>query len=199
MLKNRSALALALWGAIGFASGGAIGGTVWVAYDAPYIGFAILGAFGGAWFGVILKGWKSAWKLALISAIGFDIGFMIALFIPFAVQIPTTGQGFFIGAIAGALGGGAVGVAFRRWRWAGLLALVSAIGFGLRAAGCSSVTSALVIQYSIFVRSLDRYCTWASGSSWSSDGSVCSGFPASVSGSLLTTTLAGRTRRSFRR
>jgi len=123
--------ALACWGSLGFAIGGAIGGAIWFAYDAPYIGFAILGALGGAWLGVILKGWRQAWKLALNSAIGFDIGFMAALIIPFAIPIPVTGQGFFIGAIAGILGGGSMWITLRKWRWAGVLSLASAIGFGI--------------------------------------------------------------------
>jgi len=131
MLKDKTVPAFAFWGSLGFAIGGAIGGAIWFAYDAPYIGFAILGAFGGAWLGAILKGRRRAWKLALNSAIGFDIGFMAALIIPFAVPIPVTGQGFFIGAIAGALSGGSMWVALRKWRRAGVLALASAIGFGI--------------------------------------------------------------------
>ena len=45
----------ALYGAIGFGVGGAIGGVVWVALDAPQLGFPILGAIGGASLGLILK------------------------------------------------------------------------------------------------------------------------------------------------
>lgn len=131
MSKGKTTPAFACWGSLGFAIGGAIGGAIWFAYDAPYIGFAILGAFGGAWLGAILKGWRRAWKLALNSAIGFGIGFMAALMIPFAVPIPVTGQGFFIGAIAGALSGGSMWVVLRKWRWAGILSLASAIGFGI--------------------------------------------------------------------
>jgi hypothetical protein len=130
-LKGRTIPAFACWGSLGFAIGGGIGGAIWLAYDAPYIGFAILGAFGGAWLGAILKGWRRAWKLALNSAIGFGIGFMAALIIPFAVPIPVIGQGFLIGAIAGALSGGSMWVVFRKWRWAGVLSLASAIGFGI--------------------------------------------------------------------
>ena len=131
MLKGKTILAFACWGSLAFAIGGAIGGAIWFAYDAPYIGLAILGAFGGAWLGAIMKGWRRAWKLALNAAIGFGIGFMAALIIPFAIPIPVTGQGFFIGAIAGALSGGAMWVTFRKWQWAGVLSLASAIGFGI--------------------------------------------------------------------
>lgn len=130
-LKGRTTLAFTCWGSIGFAIGGAIGGAIWFAYEVPYIGFAIMGAFGGAWLGAILKGRRQAWKLALNSAIGFGIGFMAALIIPFAFPILVIGQGFFIGAIAGALGGGSLWVALRKWRWAGVLSLASAIGFGI--------------------------------------------------------------------
>lgn len=131
MLKSKTTLTFAFWGALGFTIGGAIGGAIWFTYDSPYIGFAILGAFGGAWLGAMLRGWRQAWKLALNSAIGFGIGFTAALIIPFAVPVPVTGQGFFIGAIAGALGGVSMWVTLRKWQWAGVLALASAIGFGI--------------------------------------------------------------------
>jgi hypothetical protein len=48
-LKDKTIPAFAFWGSLAFAIGGAIGGAIWFAYDAPYIGFAILGASGGAW------------------------------------------------------------------------------------------------------------------------------------------------------
>ena len=123
--------AFALWGMIGFGIGGAIGGAIWVAFDAPHLGFAILGAVGGASLGVASQGWKKAWLLALACAIGFDIGFLIAFFIPLAVWEPIHGQGLLIGAIGGAIGGASIGIALKDWKRAGLLSLASAIGFSI--------------------------------------------------------------------
>ena len=129
--KRTNIPAFALWGMIGFGIGGAIGGAIWVTFDAPHLGFAILGAIGGASLGVALQGWKKAWVLALACAIGFDIGFLIGFFIPLAVWEPIHGQGFLVGAIGGALGGASIGVALKDWKSAGILSLASAIGFGI--------------------------------------------------------------------
>lgn len=129
--KNTKMSIFALLGMIGFGIGGAIGGAIWVAFDAPHLGFAILGATGGASLGLVSQGWKKAWALALACAIGFDIGFLIAFFIPLAVWEPTHGQGFLVGAIGGAIGGVSIGIVMKDWNRAGILALVSAIGFGI--------------------------------------------------------------------
>jgi len=48
-LKDKTIPVFAFWGSLAFAIGGAIGDATWFAYDAPYIGFAILGASGGTW------------------------------------------------------------------------------------------------------------------------------------------------------
>ena len=129
--KNTKIPVFVLSGMIGFGIGGAIGGAIWVAFDAPHLGFAILGAAGGASLGVASQGWKKAWVLALACAIGFDIGFLIGFFIPLAVWEPIHGQGLLIGAIGGATGGASIGIALKDSKRAGLLSLASAIGFSI--------------------------------------------------------------------
>ena len=121
----------ALAGMIGFGIGGAIGGAIWVTFDAPHIGFAILGAIGGASLGLASQGWKKAWVFALACAIGFDIGFLIGFFAPLSVWEPVHGQGFLVGVIGDATGGASIGIALKNWKKAGLLSLASAIGFSI--------------------------------------------------------------------
>jgi len=97
----------------------------------PHLGFAILGAIGGVSFGATLQEWKKVWILALTSAIGFDIGLLMGLFIPMTIWEPANGQSFLIGTIGGAIGGASIGIALRDWKRTGLLALSSAIGFSI--------------------------------------------------------------------
>ena len=129
--KSVNNLIFVLSGIFGFGIGGAIGGAMWVAFDAPHLGFAILGAIGGASLGVASQGWKRAWLFALICAIGFDIGLLMGLFIPMTIWEPANGQSFLIGTVGGAIGGASIGIALRNWRSTGLLALASAIGFSI--------------------------------------------------------------------
>ncbi len=91
----------ALYGAIGFGVGGAIGGVVWVALDAPQLGFPILGAVGGASLGFSLKDGKRAMLLALAGAIGFGVGFLMGFFIMLTIWEPVHVEGLFLGAIGG--------------------------------------------------------------------------------------------------
>ena len=118
-------------GIFGFGIGGAIGGAIWFAFDAPHLGFAVLGAIGGASLGAALRQWNRIWILALASAIGFDIGLLAGFFIPMAIWEPASGQSFLIGTIGGAIGGASIGMALKMWGRAGLLALSSAIGFSI--------------------------------------------------------------------
>ena len=86
----------------GFGIGGAIGGAVWFAFDAPHFGFAILGAIGGASLGVALREWRKVWVLALASAIEFDIGLLMGFFVPLNLWGSANNQGFFsIGIFGG--------------------------------------------------------------------------------------------------
>ena len=127
--KNVNILIFVLSGIFGFGIGGAIGGAIWVAFDAPHLGFAILGAIGGASLGAALREWNKVWILALASAIGFDIGLLMGLFIPMTIWEPANGQSFLIGTIGGVIGGASIGIALKDWKRTGLLALASAIGF----------------------------------------------------------------------
>jgi hypothetical protein len=129
--NNVNILIFALFGVVGFGIGGAIGGAIWVAFDAPHLGFAIFGVVGGASLGAALHEWKKVWVLALASAIGFDIGLLIGLFIPMTIWEPANGQSFLIGAVGGAIGGASIGIALRDWKKTGLLVLASAIGFSI--------------------------------------------------------------------
>jgi hypothetical protein len=118
-----------LLGITGFGVGGAIGGVIWVAFDAPHLGFAILGAVGGAFLGVASQNWKKAWVMAIASAIGFDIGFLFSFLILLAIWEPTCGKGLLIGAVGGVIGGASIGIVLKDWKGALILSLASAIGF----------------------------------------------------------------------
>lgn len=129
--KSANILIFVLSSIFGFGIGGALGGAIWFAFDAPHLGFAILGAIGGASLGAASREWNKVWVLALASAIGFDAGFLIGLFIPMTVWEPANGQSFLIGTIGGAIGGASIGIALRDWKRTGLLTLASAIGFSI--------------------------------------------------------------------
>jgi len=132
-VKARSIQRLVVYGIIGFGVGGAIGGAVWVAFDAPLLGFAILGALGGVSLSLSLKDWKATVIIALVCAIGFDIGFLLPFFVSLVIWEPVYGQGLFVGAIGGAIGGLSLGFSTKEWSKAWLLALAGAIGFGITA------------------------------------------------------------------
>jgi hypothetical protein len=121
----------ALWGTSGFGVGGAIGGVVWVASDAPQLGFPIMGAVGGASLGAALKDGKRAVLLALAGAIGIGIGFLGGFFTLLTIWEPIRVEGLFLGVVGGSLGGASFGLSLRSWRKAGLLSLAGAVGFGV--------------------------------------------------------------------
>jgi hypothetical protein len=124
---------LTFFGIIGFAVGGAIGGAVWVAYELPHVGFAILGAGGGAALGAVVYDWrKKALLTGILAAVGYDIGFLLAFFILLAVWEPPM-AGLFAGVLGGAIGGAFAGINLAGWKRGWWLALASAIGFGLAA------------------------------------------------------------------
>ena len=129
--KRKGISAFTLWAALSFGIGGAIGGAIWVAFDAPHFGFAILGAVGGASLGLVSKDWKTAGLLALAGSIGFDIGFLTGFFILLVIWEPIHTQGLLIGVLGGAIGGISLGIASRSWKSVCVLALASAIGFGI--------------------------------------------------------------------
>ncbi|MFC2032138.1 hypothetical protein ACFLUS_02030 [Chloroflexota bacterium] len=131
----------ALWGAIGFCVGGAIGGAITSNLD-TFVSLAILGIFGGASLGFVFKGWKGAMFLALAGGAGFVVGTFLSVVIGMALgltlprpinEIYGLATPFIMGAITGAIGGMALGLALKDWRGAGLLALAGAVGFGIAA------------------------------------------------------------------
>jgi hypothetical protein len=129
--KARSTGWLTLFGTVGFGIGGAIGGAVWFAFDAPHLGFAILGAFGGSSLCLTRKDWRTAIVIVLACAIGFDIGFLIPFFLALVIWVPAYGEGIFVGGIGGIIGGIALGLGKKEWKKTWLLALAGAIGFGI--------------------------------------------------------------------
>ena len=133
VVKARSTHQLVVYGIVGFGVGGAIGGAIWVAFDAPHIGFAILGALGGTSLSLNLKDWKATIIIALACAIGFDIGFLLPFFISLVIWEPVYGQGLFVGCIGGAIGGVSLGFGTKEWSKTWLLAIAGAIGFGIAA------------------------------------------------------------------
>lgn len=133
VVKARSIPRLVACGIVGFGGGGAIGGAIWVAFDAPHLGFAILGALGGVSLSLNLKDWKTTFIIALACAIGFDIGFLLPFFVSLVIWEPVYGQGLLVGAMGGAIGGLALGFSTREWSKSWLLALAGAIGFGIAA------------------------------------------------------------------
>jgi hypothetical protein len=144
--KARSIRWLIAYGTVGFAIGGAIGGAVWVAFDAPHLGFAILGALGGASLVLSLKDWRVTIIAALACAIGFDIGFLLPFFLSLVVWAPGYGQGLFIGGIGGAIGGVSFSLSIKKWKKSWLLALAGAIGFGIAAQASWSLLRGLEPQ-----------------------------------------------------
>lgn len=122
-----------LYGMAGFGAGGAIGGAIWVAFDAPHFGFAILGALGGISLSPNLRDRGATTTIALICAIGFSSGFLLPFFISQVIWEPAFGQGMFVGGAGGAIGGISLGLSMKEWRKIWLFALGGGIGFGIAA------------------------------------------------------------------
>jgi len=130
-----------LWGAVGFCVGGAIAGAI-TSDSNTFLGFAILGIFGGASLGFVLKGWKGAVLLAIAVGAGFVVGTFLSVIIGMGLgltlpepvdEIYGIVTPFVMGAIIGAVGGIALGIASKDWRGLGLLALAGAVGCGIAA------------------------------------------------------------------
>ena len=130
-----------LWGAVGFCVGGVIAGA-FTGDTNTFLGFAILGIFGGAALGLVSKGWKGAILLALAGGAGFVVGTFLSVIIGMGLgltlpepisEIYGFVNPFIMGAIIGAVGGFALGIASKDWRGLGLLALAGAIGCGIAA------------------------------------------------------------------
>ena len=147
-----------LWGAVGFCVGGAIAGAI-TSDSNTFLGFAILGIFGGASLGLVLKGWKGAVLLAIAVGAGFVIGTFLSVIIGMGLglklpepvdEIYGLVTPFIMGAITGAIGGMALGLALKDWRVAGLLALAGAVGFGI----------AVQINDSLLIKLLNTQILW---------------------------------------
>jgi hypothetical protein len=103
---------------------------------------AILGILGGASLGFVSKRWKGAVLLAFAGGTGFVdetflsviIGMGLGLTLPEPIdEIYGLVNPFVMGAIIGAIGGIALGIASKDWRGVGLLALAGAVGCGIAA------------------------------------------------------------------
>ena len=134
----KSIAKFALWGALGFGVGGAgtIGGRIrfWGA-SSPF-GPAIMGGIGGAVLGVALKRWRRSGLMALAGLIGFAVGSVVTLIMglmlvdPFGPYVAEVRLELLLIAIRGAIGGAAVGLAFKGWKGTWLPSLTGAVGFG---------------------------------------------------------------------
>lgn len=144
VVKARGIHRLVVSGTLGFGIGGAIGGAIWVAFDAPHLGFAIFGALGGVSLSLSLADWKATILIAVACAVGFDIGFLLPFFISLVIWEPMYGQGLFLGGIGGAIGGVSLGLSMKEWRKTWLLALAGAIGFGIAAQAFWDILRGLV-------------------------------------------------------
>ena len=131
----------ALWGAVGFCVGGAIGGTITSDLN-TFVSMAILGIFGGASLGFVSKGWKGAVLLAFAGGTGFVVGTFLSVIVGMGLGLTLPNPinevyglvaPFIMGAIIGAIGGIALGLTLKDWRGVGLLALTGAVGFGIAA------------------------------------------------------------------
>lgn len=123
----------ALFGAIGFGIGGAIGGTI--AVDAAiFFGLAIMGGIGGMSLGLALKSWKMAGFLGLAGAVGFLFGLFVSVFIGLGLAevLPLPNLIWIIlgrFTIGGAIAGAALGLPLKSWKASGFLALAGTIAF----------------------------------------------------------------------
>ena len=115
-----------LLGAVGFGIGGAITGA---SGDAMPLGFFVMGALGGASLGLATRDKQGIATFALTGALGFGLGFVVAIAIVLLVWDPF--GNWFIGAVGGLVGGSSLGVNLRTWGRIVLLAVVGTLGFGI--------------------------------------------------------------------
>ncbi len=115
-----------LFGTIGFGIGGAFR-----LIESGVGGLSIMGAIGGVALGLaIRRGLGKVTILAVLGAIGFSVGTLIAVFS--MLDAPDNFLTDFItGAVAGAIGGLALGLALWDWRKFIGLTLAGALGFGI--------------------------------------------------------------------
>ncbi len=136
-------------GAVGFGIGGAIAASFMINPFAPsllalllfLLGLLVIGALGGASLGLAMKDRRKAVVVALSGAVGFGLGFFVA-FIGLVFTLLLGGAYIhwpadfyvnygFLTAVAGAVGGVALGAALRNRRSILALALAGFVGFGI--------------------------------------------------------------------
>jgi hypothetical protein len=116
-----------VFGAVGFATGGALGGFSMLSPVPLPVSILLAGAVGGASLGLASKDWKRVVLLALLGALGLTVGVLATL----------TFASFFnyssalMGALAGVVVGASLGAAFGDWRTIVILAGVGGVGFGV--------------------------------------------------------------------
>jgi len=127
----KSIVRFALFGAIGFGIGGiTIGMGLSVSMVVAGIGFAAMGALGGASLGLALR--RKVATLALLGAIGFSTGILAGLFIGGVIGGENLDIAMLLAfAVTGMIGGAALGLALRNWRKTIALALAGVLGFGI--------------------------------------------------------------------
>jgi hypothetical protein len=125
-MRATSVMRFVVLGAMGFGVGGAIAG---VSGDTMPLGFFVLGALGGASLGLATSDKRSIATLALMGALGFGLGFVVAVAIVLLVWDPF--DDWFIGAVGGLVGGASLGVTFRTWGSIVFLTVVGTLGFGI--------------------------------------------------------------------
>jgi hypothetical protein len=142
----------ALWGAIGFAVGGAVAGSLQLDIKNPAnpLTMGVMGAIGGASLGLILRSWKKAGLAAFAGGVGFavsslPVAMMIAFGLPHVkgnVYVGPIISGVFIlfiyGAIQGFAGAASLLIALRNLRRIRQLLMAGTVGFaiGSQAAWC---------------------------------------------------------------
>lgn len=141
-MRRAGYLRYVLLGAGGFGAGGALAGVSWpllpLTGGASLLLVVLAGAIGGASLGLALGERRKTVALAVLGALGFTIGGIVAVVAGFIGFLPATGSGALnamgagaAGMIVGAVGGASLGAAFWDPRKILVLTLVGALGFGL--------------------------------------------------------------------
>jgi len=155
----------ALWGAIGFAVGGAIAGSLQLDVKNPAnpLTMSVMGAIGGASLGLVLRSWKKAGLMALAGGVGFAVGslpsaMMIAFGLPHVkgnVYLGPIVFGviilFIYGAIQGIAGAASLLIALRNLRTTRTLILAGAIGFAIGAQAAWGWAMGLSIEITLAI------------------------------------------------
>jgi uncharacterized membrane protein len=142
---RNSIAAYALWGAIGFAVGGAIAGSLQLDIKNPAnpLTMGVMGAIGGASLGLMLRNWKKAGLMALAGGVGFTVSslpaaMMIAFGLPYVkgnVYVGPIVSGvlilFIYGAVQGLAGAASLLIALRNLQRARQLLMAGTLGFAI--------------------------------------------------------------------